>query len=350
MTASAAVRNGLEIEEKSHGNIKQQELSLINKIGIILGIYLCFLLYGISQEHLFSTGQDGDRFRFGNFLIFGVVLSNLVFCSLRLTFKLGFDGLIKLIKSFDHKMLYEMSVVSLTSTVAMVCTASALEYVNLPTQVLMKSGKSVPVIAGNFIKGRRYPWYDNATVLVVSISLVMFNFAKTSSNKNTQSNSAFGLGLLSLSLIMDGITGPKQDTIVDRYAPSSDELMLIQNAFSMIYSIILWFSLDGLAAPISFVLWHPDAMRWLLIYCICGVGGQFCIYKAIVHFGSLHVSLITTVRKFFTVLMSVLIFGHNLNHSQWLAVSGIFGALAMQSVFKNKAAQARMKQTHGKTI
>lgn len=51
------------------------------------------------------------------------------------------------------------------------------------------------------------------------------------------------------------------------------------------------------------------------------------IFKTITTFGPLTCSIITTTRKFFTILGSVIIFKHPLNPIQWLGVIAVFAGL-----------------------
>jgi UDP-galactose transporter B1 len=48
----------------------------------------------------------------------------------------------------------------------------------------------------------------------------------------------------------------------------------------------------------------------------------------------LRLTLITTTRKFFTVFISVFLFGHVLTLSQWLAVALVLGGVALELVEK----------------
>jgi len=326
--------------EASKNNENKPVLSLLSKLKIVIGIYGFFLLYGISQERIFSLGDENEKFSYGNFLIFCVTFTNMMFSGSCLFFSKERENL-NIIKR-DKDLLTSMGFVSACSTVAMISTASALTYVNLPTQVLMKSAKSVPVVVGNLLRGKKYPWYDIGTVITVTLMLMLFNFAKPSKGDIGQ-NSATGYVLLCLSLFMDGLVGPKQDAVVEKYKLGPTELMFIQNLFSSIFAFLLWICIDGFFAPLNFIYRHPESIQWLVIYIITSMGGQHFIYQAIVYFGSLYVSLITTVRKFFTVLLSVLIFGHILNIQQWVGVTGIFLSLILQKVASHLSKKSSSK-------
>lgn len=61
------------------------------------------------------------------------------------------------------------------------------------------------------------------------------------------------------------------------------------------------------------------------------------IYTMIINFGSLMCSIVTTTRKFFTVLASIALFGHAISTQQILGAALVFsGLLADQIMGKDK--------------
>lgn len=62
--------------------------------------------------------------------------------------------------------------------------------------------------------------------------------------------------------------------------------------------------------------------------------GQNFIFFTIHEFGALAASLITTTRKFFTIVFSVVAFGHRITGTQWTGVLLVFAALGYELVMK----------------
>lgn len=60
---------------------------------------------------------------------------------------------------------------------------------------------------------------------------------------------------------------------------------------------------------------------------LCGALGQLFIFLMVAKFGPLACSVVTTTRKFFTVLCSVLLFGNVLIPRQWFGALLVFAAL-----------------------
>lgn len=72
--------------------------------------------------------------------------------------------------------------------------------------------------------------------------------------------------------------------------------------------------------------------------------GQLFIFLMVASFGPLACSVVTTTRKFFTVLCSVLLFGNVLVARQWLGAVLVFAALFTDMLFgKKQSAPANKK-------
>lgn len=67
------------------------------------------------------------------------------------------------------------------------------------------------------------------------------------------------------------------------------------------------------------------------------------------NFGPLACSIATTTRKFFTILASVVIFGHSLLTRQWIGTVLVFIGLALDTVYgkETKSSAAPTATTHG---
>ena len=73
---------------------------------------------------------------------------------------------------------------------------------------------------------------------------------------------------------------------------------------------------------------------------------QFFIFMCVSEFGPLPCSIITTTRKFFTVLGSVIMFGNTLLPHQWVGAVLVFAGIFLDGAFgKQKAKSSVEKQT-----
>ncbi|RHY01851.1 hypothetical protein DYB25_005858 [Aphanomyces astaci] len=206
---------------------------------------------------------------------------------------------------------------------AMLCSNEALKYVNYPTQALGKSCKMIPVMLMGVVLGRKkYSWKEYVSVILITAGIVIFQLGKDSSKgsgKQQQTeNSVYGLGLLFVSLFLDGLTGSGQEQMVEQHKPSVHQQMLNTNVWA-IYQSLLYFS-------------------------ICSALGQNFIYFTLQRFSALTCTTITTTRKFFTILASVMYFGNPLADQQWVGVGVVFTGIGIELTTKYAkygAAQAK---------
>lgn len=116
------------------------------------------------------------------------------------------------------------------------------------------------------------------------------------------------------------------------------------------YSSSLSYPLPGMLltgegfSVIGFISRHPEVLLNIGIFCIASAVGQIFIFTTIVSFGPLVCSIITTTRKFFTILASVLIFSNALLPRQWVGVALVFSGLGMDA-FYSKSKQKNGQQS-----
>ena len=133
---------------------------------------------------------------------------------------------------------------------------------------------------------------------------------------------------------------------VYRYPKTSGwDIMLGMNFWGSIYSFIYMFLLPGGGGfeAVQFCQQHPEAAWDILWFCICGAIGQNFIFTTISLFGSLANTTITTVRKFFSILVSSLFSGNPLSNTQWVSVFMVFGGLTYQIYLKWKRTYSKAK-------
>ena len=210
----------------------------------------------------------------------------------------------------------------------MVSSNKALSWVNYPTQVVGKSCKPIPVMILGVLVGRKsYPLLKYLFILMIVMGVATFMY-KDKGGKAAMSTgeSILGVGelLLLLSLTCDGLTGAVQERMKTEYKTKSGHMMMSMNKWSIMYlGIALAITGEGLEL-VSFINRHPSVIWQLATFSVASALGQFFIFMCVSEFGPLPCSIITTTRKFFTVLASVIIFGNTLMPRQWLGTLLVF--------------------------
>jgi UDP-galactose transporter B1 len=311
---------------------KKKPTSLMKDVGDLVmcagGIYICYLGYGILQEKLYKTkyGAEEEKFTHSLFLVWFQCLVN------------GFLAFLMLAWSrpppdTTPRILYFKIAFSYIG--AMFASNAALAYVNYPTQALAKSCKMIPVMLARIvIVGKRYALREYATVVVITAGIATFMLMKESKKKGAAETSMIGLGLLFTSLALDGYTGPTQENIIKEHKPTTQQLMLWLNIAAVIMVTAVLLVTGQLFTAIDFIQRHPSIITDILVFAMLSAVGQNFILLTLFRFDSLVLTTVTTTRKFFTILASVVWFGHTLNGYQWFGVGLVFLGLGLDGQYK----------------
>jgi len=81
---------------------------------------------------------------------------------------------------------------------------------------------------------------------------------------------------------------------------------------------------------------------------LASAAGQIFIFYTIFEFGSLMCSIITTFRKFCSILYSVLSFGHILSTLEWTSVVVVFVGLFLERINDNHEEEKKKKEEKNK--
>jgi UDP-galactose transporter B1 len=139
--------------------------------------------------------------------------------------------------------------------------------------------------------------------------------------------------LLLFSLACDGFTGAIQERMKSEHQSKPGHMMLQMNLWSTLFLGVglvvtgeLW-QFTGFVHRFPFVVWN------ILSFSLMSALGQLFIFLTVAEFGPLPCSIITTTRKFFTVLVSVLYFGNALSGRQWFGTTLVFTGLSFDSFY-----------------
>merc|ERR1719453_2993982 len=200
------------------------------------------------------------------------------------------------------------------------------------------------MIGGVLVGGKSYTLFEYLQVLVITGGVVVFNFGGKK-KKTGQGDSAFGLGLILFSLVMDAVTGGLQDKVKKSTAelnpdadspkptPTMHESMLYTNASGCLVAGGLALATGQLMSGADFCLQNPEVMKALIIYSFASAVGQNFIYYTITQFNPLVLTTVTTTRKIFTTVYSVFRNPSNrLSGMQWGGCGLVFVGLLLDIV------------------
>lgn len=224
---------------------------------------------------------------------------------------------------------------ALTYLLAMVSSNMALRWVPYPTQVIGKSAKPIPVMLLGVLIGRKsysIQRYCFVMLIVLGVVLFMMKDGKTSAVANDQ---LVGIGeiLLILSLSMDGLTGAIQERMRAAHSPTAKHMMLSMNGWSSLFVGVAVVFSGEIFEFIAFASRYPYVLGQLALLAFTGSLGQLFIFIMVASFGPLPCSIVTTTRKFFTVLFSVIFLGNAISGKQWMGAVLVFAGLFADAAF-----------------
>ncbi|KAF9454855.1 UAA transporter [Macrolepiota fuliginosa MF-IS2] len=242
---------------------------------------------------------------------------------------------------------------------------AALSYISYPAMVLGKSCKLVPVMIMNVVLyRRRFAAHKYLVVFMVTTGITIFMYFGNDGKKGNKHNSAsqqtpyanlIGITYLLINLALDGAINSTQDEIFTRHKVSGQQMMFWINLFCTVITSILSVlplpyipvihpSNDGrseLMGALTFVRDHPSIITPLAQFALTGALGQLFIFETLQHFGSLTLVTITLTRKLFTMLLSVIVYGHKLTKGQWLGAGVVFAGISVEAWVKRRDVHAK---------
>nr|XP_013056324.2 solute carrier family 35 member B1 [Anser cygnoides] len=234
----------------------------------------------------------------------------------------------------DRTQSWLYAACSLSYLGAMVSSNSALQFVNYPTQVLGKSCKPIPVmLLGVTLLRKKYPLAKYLCVLLIVTGVALFMYKPKKGAGGDDHIFGYGELLLLLSLTLDGLTGVSQDHMRAHYQTGSNHMMLNVNLWSTLFLGAGILFTGELWEFLSFTERYPSIIYNILLFGLTSALGQSFIFMTVVYFGPLTCSIITTTRKFFTILASVILFANPISTMQWVGTVLVFLGLGLDAKF-----------------
>jgi UDP-galactose transporter B1 len=284
----------------------------------------------------------------------------------------------------SRSIFWPLALVAVTSAMSSPFGYASLQHVDYITFILAKSCKLLPVMFLHVtLYRKKYPFYKYAVVALVTSGVAIFTLYQSGSSKKKKGpdgSSLYGLMLLSINLLFDGLTNSTQDDIYARFRPYTGQQMMcalnmmstfLTSCFLLLSPFIVqsglgsYVGMDSKGAgelqdALAFIQRHP-AVGWdILGFAACGAMGQVFICKYNMYggmapwtdlltvmtlsiFGSLLLVTVTVTRKMLTMIISVVWFGHSLSRMQWLGVGLVFGGIAIEAELNKREKKAKEK-------
>ncbi|KAB0791399.1 hypothetical protein PPYR_03199 [Photinus pyralis] len=283
-----------------------------------VGLQASFLTWGVLQEKVMTQkyeNADGGTAHFTDSQF-------LVFVNRILAFLLSGFVVLCTRQPTHRAPLYKYVYCSLSNILSSWCQYEALKYVSFPYQVLAKATKTIPVmILGKIISKTKYESYEYLTALLLSLGMLFFMFDTGNDSKGSSTTTLSGVFLLCSYIAFDSFTSNWQGSLFKQYHMKPIQMMCGVNFFSCIFTAISLLQQGGLLRSVRFMLDYPAFMFDCFLLSLCSATGQLFIFKTIATFGPLIFVIITTMRQGFSVLLSCIIYGHEIHA---VGIVGVF--------------------------
>jgi UDP-galactose transporter B1 len=317
-------------------------------VAYTVSLYATFMVWGYLQERItaaryiptgYTSAKDAIKWDFPFVL-------NM--CMAAATY-----GVAHIVESFNRKQHHFPKKFfwrpALAATLASPLGYASLKYINYPFMVLTKSSKPVPImIVGGVFFGQKYPWFKYVSVAMLCLGISTLTLAQSSSKgQSSESAGSFGLlyslygvVLILLNLAMDGYTNNEQDRLYKEMPLSATQMMKQTNYWQCIFQAVLLavgvvvLGRNSQLIRASVMVYNqPPLLFDIAMFCTCATVGQLLIFRLIKEYGSLVWVTISVTRQLFTILLSVMLFGHRVNLIQWLGVVLVFSGLGTDILF-----------------
>ncbi|KAH7329159.1 UDP-Glc/Gal endoplasmic reticulum nucleotide sugar transporter [Stachybotrys elegans] len=357
--AGALTANGQA--QKQAAEPEKKEAGVVQLVIAVAGIYASFLTWAYLQEKLTTTPHHSALDAEPEFWRFPVFLNTVqslfaatVGCLYLILSTPKGAAIPPIIPS--TRILGPLALVAVTSSLASPFGYASLAHIDYITFLLAKSCKLLPVMFLHVtLYRRRYPLYKYMVVAAVTAGVAVFTLhsgKKKKDKRSDEANAPWGLLLLSVNLLFDGLTNSTQDYIFQSFRPYTGPQMMCANNIMMtlvtgLYLVLSpwlvatglgdWLGMDivgntgELQAALDFMTKYPAVWRDVLGFSACGAVGQVFIFYTLSTFSSVLLVTVTVTRKMFTMILSVVAFGHHLTQMQWLGVGLVFGGIGVEA-------------------
>eukprot|EP00116_Pleurobrachia_bachei_P006889 sb/3467151/ len=208
----------------------------------------------------------------------------------------------------------------------------ALAYnVDMPTVLIIRSGSILANMAVSIVAFRRsYPISKYLSVTMVTVGIVMATLASAEEKKREESEEGYGrwligMGMLIYSLFASSVMGVFQEKLFAKFGRDVKEEALFYSHFLGLPNFIFqWSALISsvgefsASPPLEMVPGVPRLWALLLLNVALQNIGLRGIYWLLSEWSSLAVTMVTTVRKFISLLLSIFLFSNPFTSSHWI--------------------------------
>lgn len=233
-----------------------------------------------------------------------------------------------------------MPVSTLVACSTIVCISThtyslAIYITNFPIVMMVKSCNIVTVVlVGVFCSGVRDKTLKLGTkkiviAIIISIGILMFNFGGSAAHKE-KATDLLGVALLLISMVADGFLPDYQAILKSEFNPRPLEMFEHINKWVTIISFTYAVISGQFFYAFNFAQKYPQILIDIVSLAFLTTLGQIFVYRMIKQFRQHIVPFVITTRKIFTVVLSIVFYGHETTFTQIAAIALVFFAASYE--------------------
>ncbi|XP_043277927.1 adenosine 3'-phospho 5'-phosphosulfate transporter 1 [Venturia canescens] len=310
------------------------------------GLQMSYLTWGYLQEKIMTQEYVNDageksHFRDSQFLVFvNRILAFLM------------SGMYLIIKRQPRHTtpLYKYAFCSLSNIMSSWCQYEALKFVSFPTQVLAKASKIIPVmIMGKIVSKNSYEYYEYVTAVLISIGMTLFMLG-SSTHTSDSATTISGIILLAGYMVLDSFTSNWQNALFVEYGVTSIQMMCAVNMFSCMLTAMSLFQQSSFVQTLDFVMKYHGFIVDCLLISVCSASGQLFIFYTISQFGAVTFVIMMTIRQGLAILISCLVYQHNITVFGVIGVFIVFGSVFLRIYCSNRLRAIRRRRAESSVV
>ena len=166
---------------------------------------------------------------------------------------------------------------------------------------------------------------------------------------DSSDSSTLGVIFILLALVMDGITGGVQKRLLaemkrNKINLQPYDMMTFTNLFMMVFALLTSVVLGEFTKGMTYCSHNPEVFTLIWKFSLCSAIGQSFIFYTVARFDPLVCSTVTTTRKIFSVLLSILFKGHSIPAQGWMGLALAIGGILSEVVHKVPGGHGKMKR------
>jgi len=202
---------------------------------------------------------------------------------------------------------------------SMLPSIKAVPYLSSPLCQLIKTFKGPAILIMYYFFGSdKLARYKYFTTMSMFAGIIMYSVS-SNNYKNGITDAFMGFGLALLSLAVDPFVAYFHDKY-EKVRPDQLSAMKQTNLWIAIFMMTYAVVSGELIGVLEVMKMHPHLLKNMLLISGSGALGQYFVTYTIAEFGPHFLSVLTSSRKFLSVVLSIIFFGHHVNYYQYLGI------------------------------